>query len=188
MIPTFNRTAAAVACLEALCEQTFDSQRFEIIFVDDGSPQPLDPVLTDWIKTNSRRKLPRIRVIRQENAGPASARNRGVTEAVGDWIAFTDDDCLPLPNWLEALVDAAKQFPDALIAGSTFNGFTHDLFAETNQLILDLVYDYFNRDQRNAVFYASNNWLCRRESYLDLNGFDRSFRRPGGEDRDFCDR
>jgi GT2 family glycosyltransferase len=188
IVPTFNRTDAAIACLQALCEQTLAPDRFEIILVDDGSPQPLEPVLRNWINTFSQRNLPIIRVLRQENAGPATARNHGVTEALGEWIAFTDDDCRPLPNWLEALVDAAKQHSDALIAGSTFNGFPQNLYAETNQLILELVYEYFNKDPQDAIFYASNNWLCRRQSFLDLDGFDRSFRRAGGEDRDYCDR
>jgi len=62
------------------------------------------------------------------------------------------------------------------------------LFASASQLIIDHVYGYFNADPENAYFFASNNVLCSREQFLALGGFDRSFPRPGAEDRDFCDR
>ena len=81
-----------------------------------------------------------------------------------------------------------EQFPDSLLGGSTLNGLHGDLFAETTQLILDMVYDHFNASTENAVFLASNNWLCPRQSFLELGGFDGAFRFAGGEDRDFCNR
>jgi GT2 family glycosyltransferase len=131
---------------------------------------------------------PTIRIIRQPNAGPSAARNRGVAEACGELIALTDDDCLPAPAWLESLVTAHRQSPDALVGGITFNGLTDDVFATTSQMIIDLVYEHFNADEAAAYFLTSNNMLCSRGAYSDLGGFDTSFARAGAEDRDFCDR
>jgi GT2 family glycosyltransferase len=55
-------------------------------------------------------------------------------------------------------------------------------------LIIDLVYDHFNRDPENAYFLASNNIACRRDLFLQLGGFDTEFSKAGAEDREFCDR
>lgn len=188
VIPTYNRPAAIHECVRSLYEQTFPAKQFEVIVVDDGSPQPIEPILfgDNTLTKNSER--PRLRVIRQTNAGPAAARNRGAKEARGTLIAFTDDDCRPLPNWLETMVAAAAQYPGAMVGGSTFNGLPHDLFAETSQLILDMVYDHFNASPGHARFLASNNWILPRERFLELGGLDTTFRQAGGEDRDFCDR
>ena len=94
--------------------------------------------------------------------GRAGARNRGLAEAVGEWIAFTDDDTLPQPDWLAHLVAALERNPAALVGGKTVNGLPDDLFAEASMLVLDLAYEHFNRDAGNAAFFASN-----RDSYTE---------------------
>jgi GT2 family glycosyltransferase len=180
VIPTYARPKRLRECLAALARQTMPADTFEIVVVDDGSPQPVVPPEA----TTS----PTIRIIRQPNAGPSAARNRGVEEARGELIAFTDDDCLPTPTWLLSLVTAHRQCPDALVGGITFNGLTDDVFATTSQMIIDLVYEHFNTDEASAYFLTSNNILCSRAAYSELGGFDTSFRRAGAEDRDFCDR
>lgn len=158
------------------------ASQFELIVVDDGSPVPLDSIVDPYSKRLN------VRLLRQSNAGPAAARNYGANYSLAMLLAFTDDDCLPLPNWLESLVAANRDNPNALIGGSTKNGLPNDIFAETSQLILDLVYEHFNADPGNAYFLASNNILCRRDRLLALGGFDTGFPRAGAEDRDFCDR
>ena len=182
VIPTYARPERLRDCLAALARQTMAADAFEVVVVDDGSPQPVVPP-----EATTPAGLV-IRVIRQQNAGPSAARNRGVEEALGDLIAFTDDDCLPTPTWLESLVTAHRQCPAALVGGITFNGLADDAFATTSQMIIDLVYEHFNSDATNAYFITSNNMLCTRAAYRDLGGFDTSFPRAGAEDRDYCDR
>ena len=155
---------------------------WEVVVVDDGSPEPPDPVVEGLVAARG------WRLIRQANAGPSAARNRGVREARGEFVAFTDDDCRPEPAWLETLLRAARERPGALVGGTTFNGLTDDFFASTSQLIVDFVYEHFNADPNDGFFLASNNILCSRERFLDLSGFDEGFSRAGAEDRDFCDR
>jgi glycosyltransferase involved in cell wall biosynthesis len=181
VIPTYGRPRQLLDCLEALASQTL-TDSWEVVVVDDGSDVPVEVdamVFGDGMP---------IRVIRQENAGPAVARNRGVQAARGEFIAFTDDDCRPEPEWLATLVQAARQRPHALIGGTTFNGLTEQIFASTSQMVIDLVYEHFNANPDDAYFVTSNNMLCARGSYLTLQGFDASFSRAGAEDRDFCDR
>lgn len=181
VVPTYRRPQQLRSCLEALAAQNF-REPFEVVVVDDGSPQPFTasdmPADGRWA----------LRVYRQENAGPAAARNRGVREARGEFVAFTDDDCRPEPGWLGTLVDAVRKRPESLVGGTTFNGLADELFASTSQLIVDLVYEHFNAVPDHAYFLASNNLICSRERFLSMGGFDESYPRAGGEDRDLCDR
>jgi GT2 family glycosyltransferase len=115
VIPTSARPERLRSCLAAIAQQTVPAGTFEIVVVDDGSPQSVVPP-ADTAPTG-----PTIRIIRQPNAGPSAARNRGVEEACGELIALNDDDCLPTPTWLESLIAAHRQCPDALVGGITFN-------------------------------------------------------------------
>ena len=182
VIPTYARPERLRECLAALARQTLPADVFEIVVVDDGSPQPIVP------PEATTPTGPTMRIIRQPNAGPSAARNRGVAEARGELIALTDDDCLPTPAWLESLVTAHRRSPDSLVGGITFNGLADELFATTSQMIIDLVYEHFNADESSAYFLTSNNMLCSRAAYSELGGFDTTFPRAGAEDRDFCDR
>lgn len=182
VIPTFARPERLSDCLRALTGQTLAACDFEVVIVDDGSPQPLDAIVAKYAADLS------IKLLRQANAGPAAARNRGVKEATGKWIAFTDDDCLPDPQWLELLLARERSDPGSLVGGTTINGLTNELFASTSQLIIDLVYEHFNSDPDDAYFFPSNNILCEREHIQEMGGFDLEFAQAGGEDRDFCDR
>lgn len=182
IIPTRNRLQALERCLDALASQTLPTSSFEVIAVDDGSEPALFFEPARWASKFE------LKLIRQENTGPAGARNRGVFEARGEFLAFTDDDCLPTPTWLEKLVAALREKPTAMVGGSTFNGLKNDLFAETSQLILEMVYEHFNRNPANAYFFASNNIACRTDRYLASGGFDADFDSPAAEDREFCDR
>jgi len=185
VIPTYARPERLQSCLGALQNQTFQGP-WEIIVVDDGSPEP---IRCDQInRHNSAAYHPLIRILRQENSGPGAARNHGVAIASGVVIAFTDDDCQPEPTWLKKLFQRWQLDPNALVGGTTLNGLVNNSFSTTSQLIVDLVYQYFNVNPDDAYFLASNNVLCARRQFLDLGGFDTSFPRPGAEDRDFCDR
>jgi glycosyltransferase involved in cell wall biosynthesis len=168
--------------LDALAAQTLPLGSFEVVMVDDGSNPPLALDVSRWVT-----RFP-LRVVFQNNAGPAAARNRGVQEARGEIIAFTDDDCLPEPAWLETLVAAVRAHPDALCGTLTFNGLKDDFWAATSQVIIDLVYAHFNAQPHDAYFLTSNNIACRRAIFLELGGFDTGFSQAGAEDRDFCDR
>ena len=182
IIPTCKRPQAIESCLEALAEQTLPPGSFQVIVVDDGSVPPLSLDRSRWATKFE------LKLIRQPNTGPAGARNRGVAEARGEFLAFTDDDCLPTPTWLEKLVAALREHPEALVGGSTFNGLKNDILAETSQFIIEMVYEYFNSDPTNAYFFASNNIAVMRDNYISSGGFDAEFDLPAAEDREFCDR
>ena len=181
VIPTYNRPDCIRRCLDALSRQTLWSGTFEVIVVDDGSPRPLELDPAEWAYA-----FP-LCVIRQDNSGPAGARNRGAEAARGKILAFTDDDCLPTPGWLENIIAPLSEQPEALIGGNTFNGLEDDLWAEASQLIITMAYDHFNVDPARARFFTSNNVSCCRDIYQASGGFDVDFV-VASEDREFCDR
>ncbi len=98
VIPTYNRANLIPAAIESVLGQTY--KHVELIIVDDGS--------TDDTQTVLRSYGDKIRVILQQNAGPAIARNRGIAIAKGDIIAFLDSDDQWLPAKLERQVDSLK--------------------------------------------------------------------------------
>ncbi len=126
----------------------------------------------------------RLKVIRQENAGPAAARNRGAMSASGDFLAFTDDDCKPDPDWIQRFAEAFDRQPNAILGGHSVNALRDNRFSEASQVLLDYIYEYFL--QSGKPFFASNNIALSRENFDLVAGFDESFRGAGGEDRQFC--
>jgi glycosyltransferase involved in cell wall biosynthesis len=179
VVPTYRRPQRLVACVEALTRLDPPDGGFEVVVVDDGSP---DPVADHLERFRDRTDLT---VLRQDNAGPAAARNRGAGAASGRLLAFTDDDCQPHPGWVRALVTAADE-PALLLGGRTIDR-AGGPYARASQVLIDHLYDHFGTD-REGAFFASNNLAADREAFLEAGGFDTSFPRPGGEDRELGDR
>jgi len=124
VIPTYNVAPFIAETLNSVFAQTFTD--FEVIVVDDGSDdaEELEHALEPYRE--------RVRYVRQENSGAGAARNRGVQEARGDFIAFLDSDDLWMPEYLEEQVrflradgydlaySDALLFGDSPIAGKTY--------------------------------------------------------------------
>ena len=102
VIPTFNRRQYIRRAIDSVFAQTVAVD--EIIVVDDGSTDGTTAAVEAWYGS-------RVRVVRQANAGVASARWRGIQEANGDWIAFLDSDDEWTPERNGQLLDAAARVP-----------------------------------------------------------------------------
>lgn len=100
VIPVYNRPDHARACLATFVGP--EAKGIEVIVVDDGSTDDT-PAEVEAIAAASQGAV--IRLVRQQNAGPGPARNRGVEEARGDWVIFHDSDDLWLPWTLQTLRD-----------------------------------------------------------------------------------
>lgn len=182
VIPTYNRPERLEQCLRSIADLDYARENFEVIVVDDGSYMPMAPVIEKFKDSFT------LNLIRQSNAGPASARNTGAAAAKGNTIVFTDDDCRPDANWLKTIAAARKDDPQALIGGRTLNALPGNVFSTASQLLIDYLYDYYNQGQVDSMFFASNNFAVPRDEYQKLSGFDTSFPLAAGEDREFCDR
>ncbi len=104
VVPAYNAADTLAACLDALQAQTAPRWRYEIIVVDDGS--------TDGTAQVGARRG--VRVIHQTHRGASAARNQGIRTARGRLVFFTDADCAPAPDWVEAM---AAPFADPAVAG-----------------------------------------------------------------------
>ena len=112
VIPVYKVEKFVAECLESILSQDFDA--FEVIAVDDGSPDSSGAICDDFA-----RRDPRITVIHKENGGSAAARKTGVEHARGEWVTLVDADDILLPHALSALYAATQKFPEAdIIEGS----------------------------------------------------------------------
>ena len=182
VIPTYNRPQELASCLESLTRLRSPAGGFEVVVVDDGSDQPLDAVVRPF------EEVLRLRLLRQANAGPGAARNAGTAAANGRFLAFTDDDCWPDPDWLYRLTGHLEHHPAHLVGGRTANRVTDNPYAAASQTIIDCVYAFYNAHPKNARVFASNNMAVARELLEDAGGFDTQAFRQASEDRELCDR
>ena len=180
IIPTYNRPHQLHECLKSIERVEFPKKRFEVIVVDDGGKRPLGKLIRSFDDHFS------AKLIQQSNAGPAAARNLGAAHAMGDFLVFTDDDCLTVPDWLSKLERRFNENPKNVIGGKTINALGNNSFAATSQLIIDAAYQYHNADFANASFFASNNMAVPAALFRSIGGFDARF--WTSEDREFCDR
>ena len=90
IVPVFKVEKYLDRCIRSVLAQTF--RNFELILVDDGSPDRCPKMCDEWAKNDSR-----IRVIHQSNQGLSAARNAGIRAAVGEYISFIDSD-----DWVSA--------------------------------------------------------------------------------------
>lgn len=182
VIPTFNRPTRLASCLESLARQDYPSKYYEVIVVDDGGQNELEPVIRPFQNNCS------IKLIRQVNSGPAGARNTGVNNSVGEFIALVDDDCTLPEDWLSQLTPHLQHDRSRMYGGLTVNVLQDNIYSVASQSLIDYLYEYYNADTHNARFLASNNMIISREKYHSVGGFDTSFPGACGEDREFCDR
>lgn len=103
VVPVYNVEKYLDRCVESILVQTF--QDFELILVDDGSPDNCPQMCDNWAERDSR-----IRVIHKENGGLPDARNYGINAACGEYITFVDSD-----DWVE------KEFLETLYQGMIQN-------------------------------------------------------------------
>ena len=180
IITTFNRPASLARTLAALARTDYPPSQFEVIVVDDGGSDPLDAIVGGFSTQMN------VRLVQQSNGGPAKGRNKGAEVARNEFLAFTDDDCEPASTWLSALARRLERSPDCLVGGRTANGLTENPYSAASQLVIEMVYSFYNADPEQAQFFATNNLALRAELFRLSGAFDESFR--VSEDREFCNR
>lgn len=180
VVPTRNRPRELAGLLEALAAQIYPPKRFEVVLVDDGSDSPLDEVIEPF-----RGRL-RITLLRQQNAGPANARHRGIDVARGAYLAFTDDDCRPAPDWLARLEERCLDRPGAAVGGRMINALGDNPFSEASQLVTNCLTYHLNADPDHAAYFPTSNLAFPAAQYRAAVSLDPQWTISGGEDRDLC--
>lgn len=168
VIPAFNAESSIAEAVRAVLAQPVQAGAFECIVVDDGSRD----------RTSEAAQRAGARVVRlPENCGPSAARNAGIEQARGEWIAFTDADCVPSRRWLPALLEAAQRAgrPTLALAGRTVGLDSKSPAARFMDLTGALDAEVYMR--HGAMPWApSCNLAYRRADLLAVGGFAPGFR------------
>lgn len=174
VIPTYNRARFLGAAVASVRAQTYPCA--EIVIVDDGSTDDTAQVVAGLGE--------RIRHVRQANAGPAAARNRGIEESRGDLVAFLDTDDRWLPEKLAKQVDILQRDPAVALVCADMT-----IVDETGQVQVASNFEhrgmqaFFSGLEGHAIpdaprrllevnFVNTSTVLARREVLQSLGGFD----------------
>lgn len=169
IIPTCNRNQELGKCLERLSigQQTFNGSQYEVIVSDDGEEFGAEKFCLEnfsWVKyTRGLRK------------GPASNRNNGAKLAVGTWLVFTDDDCVPDANWLSAYAEGINLHPEC----KAFEG----AILPDDWLLLKKDMAECPVNDKGGCFWSANI-MIKSCFFKKLTGFDESFKLAAFEDRE----
>lgn len=159
VIPAYNAERTIIRTLESVFAQTFPPH--EIIVVDDGSQDRTAEVVSQL--------APRVRLIRQGNAGPAAARNHGIREATGDWIALLDSDDTWLPEKLQR--QARELRPDVALV--------HCYIVEAVDEV-DAELDFETLWRGNRI--GTSSVVLSKSAFNAVGGFNEDRRMMGVED------
>ncbi len=169
IIPVWNSPGLLRRCLDALGAQTLSRDMFEIIVVDNGSTDDTSDVA---------RSFPGVILLNEPRPGSYAARNRGLRQARGIYVAFTDADCLPAPDWLEKGLAAAGRHPDAGVLAGRIELFEE---GETEGPAFSDYERLFSFPQAYAARgnCATANWISRRTVFQEFGGFDERLKSGG---------
>lgn len=170
IIPTFSRCELAMQAITALQKQTVACELYEIILVVDGS--------TDQTAARARELcIQNLRVLEQENSGPAAARNAGARVAQGKLLVFVDDDMECSSGLVKAHLDFHSHHVNAVGIGA---------IQVSEQSASRLAAEYFERElgahlnSKNQSMptgiWSFANTSIRSEAFWHLGGFDEHFR------------
>lgn len=169
IIPTCDRIGCLSSCLEALSpvSQQFLSGVFEVIVSDDGREFVAEKYLKE--------RFPWVQWAAGPRRGPASNRNHGARCASGEWLIFTDDDCLPCHNWL-AEFESAIEPGVSVLEGKTV----------CSAGLPSLLFEAPINEAGGRLW--SCNFAIRRDAFQLVGMFDERFPFAFKEDEEFRDR
>jgi len=166
---TYKRAHLLGRVLDAYFEQNAPADAYEVVLVNDGSPDETPAV----IEAARARASCAFTVINQENSGLAKGRNAGIRASRGERIIFTDDDVLPTPRFVEEHLRSDERHGDVIVRGAVIN-------TENFEVLPPPIWTPANYS--GNYFWTSN--VSVRRSRLDTVGtfFDESFTEYGWED------
>lgn len=179
IVPTYGRPDAIAALLERLAAQTLAPERFEVIAVDDGTPEPIA------IDPGAHRFA--FRLLRQENAGPGAARNRALEHSRAPLLLILNDDAVPAPDLLEKHLEIHATAPERVAVLGSFHFSEEALRSPFVRLLegSDLLFAFpslRHGELHDWTFFWTCNLSLPAAALREVGGFDESFRRALKED------
>ena len=171
IIPLFNDWLRLELCLEALANQSYPSEKIEIIVVDNGSRDPGLAV---------KEKHPQVIWEVENKKSSYAARNKGLSVARGTIIAFTDSDCIPSAEWIKKGVSRLLDDPNCGIVAGHIEVFCKDLNHPTAVELYEYLFAFPQEMYANdSHFAATANAFTRRSVVDQVGGFDSSLQSSG---------
>jgi glycosyltransferase involved in cell wall biosynthesis len=166
---TYNRARLLERVLEALFDQTVSDDAYEVVLVNDGSPDDTNAVI-ERVRPLARCAFT---VIEQPNSGLAKGRNAGIARSTGERICFIDDDVLPTPVFAAEHLASDERFGDVIVRGAVINAESFD----------DLPVPIWTPANYSGNYFWTSNVSLRRARLDRVGGrFDESFTEYGWED------
>ena len=137
VVPFYNVEAYLAECVDSILAQSFED--FEVLLVDDGSPDGSRAIAEDYV-----RRDPRVKLLTRPNGGLGAARNTGVRAARGEFLTFVDSDDLVPPDALRVLVESARRTGSDVVTGAV------ERFDSVSTWTPDWVHDV-HRDPRERI-------------------------------------
>lgn len=179
IIPARNAQATLKKCVDSILNLNYSN--YEIIIINDGSTDETGKILLGY---------PGIKIVTTGGIGASRARNMAVEFAKGEYIAFTDADCIVREDWLERLIEGFDYAPEAVSCGgrqelpADASGFQKKIFLLMKKI--GFVTDYI-RKGKNKIAEVSHNASCcvmyKKDIFLKAGGFLNDF--WPGEDVEF---
>lgn len=173
IVPARNRSEELQRCLEALTEQDFPREKFEVIVCDDGSEEDLRAIVIGFRQDGFN-----VHYARQEPKGPAAARNLGIARSRGEVVAMTDSDTLPDRAWLRKLWESLDANPDAVAVEGKVIANNEGEFDPLGE----------GPSNSSGGVYLTCNCAYRRGVLVRIGGFDETFPYPAYEDTELAAR
>ncbi len=164
VIPAYNAEKTIAACLDSLMKQDYSGD-YEVLVVDDGSADSTPDIVSGY---------ERVRLIKQANAGPAAARNKGAAAAKGEIILFTDSDCVPEGNWIKEMVNPFKDNRDVVGVKGRYRTKQREATARFVQFEYEDKYRYMQKD-KYIDFIDTYSAGFKGEIFLEMRGYDTEF-------------
>lgn len=177
IIPTYRDTERLGKCIQALGNQTLDKAFFEVIVVNNYPNEILN--LASEHLDNLK-----LRVVTEEKPGSYAARNRGIEEATGEILAFTDSDCIPDLRWLNSAREIFKQDINRQLGVLT--GPIQLFFKDPVSLTLAEIYEKYTAFPTEAYaregFAVTANWFSYKSVVDKFGRFDDRLKSNGDSD------
>lgn len=113
IVPVYNASTTLCRCIDSILAQTFTD--FELLLINDGSKDNSGVICDEYVAKDAR-----VRVIHKENGGVSSARNLGLDNAKGEWIAFVDSDDWVAVGYIKNLYSHATDNIDLVVSFPTY--------------------------------------------------------------------
>jgi len=180
VIPTYNREAQFLRCLESVTRQNYPKNDYEIIAVHDGKHCDYDAKRIKEILA----AVPGSQFLTVSHRGVSGVRNKGISKSRGRLVLCIDDDCIADPNWIISFVKYMSGSPKTIAAGGQVIAAKPQSYVQKYIAFKELLARPVRDRYGQITTLITANVCFRRQVLLSVGGFNQKIPYAGGEDLD----